>query len=284
MNYEKSFKDYLASIDGTLKKALPPLNQPPVELHTAMYHAVFPGGKRFRPVLTLAAAEACGGDPESAVYAAAAIELIHSYSLVHDDLPALDNDDVRRGNPSIHKRFGEAVAILTGDALLTLAFELIAEVRPAKNAVEVLRELSTAVGTYGMIGGQVEDLESGAEINLPTLDHINAQKTGKLIRASAVCGAIITGADKELHHRILRFGEFVGLAFQSVDDMQDGDGYMQLMKPKQVRDQVRDLIAKAKNEIRPLGASNTKLLLLADFLLDTMPKETATHVQMDSEN
>jgi len=284
MNYEKTFKTYLGLIDEALKKALPPLNQPPVELHTAMYHAVFPGGKRFRPVLMLAAAEACGGAPEAAAQAAAAIELIHSYSLVHDDLPALDNDDVRRGNPSIHKRFGEAVAILTGDGLLTLGFELLSDVRPAKTAVDVLREISTAAGTYGMIGGQVEDLESGDEINLPMLDHINAQKTGKLIRASAICGAVIAGADKEMRHRILRYGEFVGLAFQSVDDMQDGDGYLRLMKPKQVREQVRDLIAKAKNEIRPLGASNAKLVQLADFLLDTMPKETASHVQMDSEN
>lgn len=278
MNYEKAFNPYLEKIETVLNDLLPPVQQPPVELHTAMHYAVFPGGKRFRPVLVLAACEACGGNPDDALLSAGAVELIHSYSLVHDDLPALDNDDVRRGNPTIHKRFGDAIAILTGDALLTLSFETVGKIKPGKAALEVLKELSTAAGTYGMIGGQVEDLDSGDDLNLPTLDHINAQKTGKLIRASAMCGAIMAGADKTMRHSILRFGEFIGLAFQSVDDMQDGDGYMRFMKPKQLREQVRDLIAKAKIEIKPLGSKNRKLLQLADFLLETMPKETSTHV------
>lgn len=284
MNYEKTFKRYIDLVDEKLKQALPPLTQSPIELHTAMYYAVFPGGKRFRPILALSACESCGGDIESALGAAAALELIHSYSLVHDDLPALDNDDVRRGNPSIHKRFGEAIAILTGDALLTLAFELLSDARPPKTALDLIREISTAAGTYGMIGGQVEDLETREDLTLPKLDHINAQKTGKLIRASALAGAIVAGVDKETRHRIQRYGEYIGLAFQSVDDMQDGDGYMKLMKPKQVREQVRDLIAKAKNEVRNLGSKTSKLLQIADFLLENTPKEAAQNVQLDSKN
>ena len=285
MSYEKQFQTLIQIIDEKLKKILPLADQAPAALHEAMHYAVFTGGKRFRPVLTLAAAEACGGKLEEALIPAVSIELIHSYSLVHDDLPALDNDDFRRGKPTVHKRFGEALAILTGDALLTHAFQILGEIQPSGRALEILTEISTAAGTYGMIGGQVADLQSlGQDLDLPLLDHINVHKTGKLIRASLVCGALAAGADAENRLRMLHYGELIGLAFQSVDDLHDGDGYLKVMKASEVRDNVRDLIARAKREVRVLGAKADKLMVLADDLLERMPKETQNHAEMDSKN
>ncbi len=285
MSYDKTFQPLIQIVDAKLKKILPPAEHAPQTLHEAMHYAVFTGGKRFRPVLTLAAAEACGGKLEDALIPAMSIELIHSYSLVHDDLPALDNDDFRRGKPTVHKRFGEALAILTGDALLTNAFQILGEIRPPERALEILTEVSTAAGTYGMIGGQVADLQSlGQDLDLPLLDHINVHKTGKLIRASAICGALSAGADAENRQRMLHYGELIGLAFQSVDDLHDGDGYLKVMKASEVRDNVRDLIARAKREVRVLGSKADKLMILAEDLLERMPKETQNHAEMDSKN
>lgn len=281
--YEKFFKKYLERIEIRLREVLPGPTRDPGSLYEPMAYAVLAGGKRFRPVLTLAACEACGGKLEDALSAAAAIELVHSYSLVHDDLPALDNDDMRRGQPTVHRRFDEATAILTGDALLTLAFEVLADIKPPRKALELVKELSTAAGTYGMIGGQVADLAAGLEdLDLPTLDFINVHKTGKLIRASAVAGAIAAGAGQENRQRMLRYGEFIGLAFQSVDDLLDGDGYLKIMKGREVRMKVRDLIAKAKKEVRGLGKKSENLLRLADVLLARIPKESVANAAMDS--
>ena len=158
MKYETHFKSSLAFIEKKLRQTLCAREKAPVIIRKAMQYAAFTGGKRFRPVLTLAACAACGGKPQDAILGALAVELIHTYSLVHDDLPALDNDNVRRGKPTCHRKFGEANAILTGDALLTLAFELLAEVRPADKAVRLVREIAVAAGVRGMIGGQVADL------------------------------------------------------------------------------------------------------------------------------
>ena len=280
MKYEVYFKRYLELIENTLDKILPSGRQHPSVLHEAMRYAVFSGGKRFRPVLTLAACEAVGGKPEDAVLPAVAIELIHSYSLVHDDLPALDNDDTRRGKPTCHKRFGEAMAILTGDGLLTLAFQTLARVRPARTALQIMGEISTACGSCGMIGGQVADLVTGkSDLDLPMLDYISIHKTGQLIKASAVSGAIAAGASEDARRRMLKYGETLGLAFQSVDDLLDGDGYLQLIRAREVRQKVRDLIAGAKREIRLFGRKAEKLLALADFLLRRMPKES--HAAVD---
>lgn len=280
MKYEVYFKRSLELIERTLDKILPPGRQYPSVIHEAMRYAVFSGGKRFRPVLTLAACEAAGGKPEDAVLPAVAIELIHSYSLVHDDLPALDDDDTRRGKPTCHKQFGEAMAILTGDGLLTLAFQTLARVRPARIALRLLEEISTTAGSCGMIGGQVADLVIGkTDLDLPMLDYISIHKTGQLIKASAVSGAIAAGASEDARRRMLKYGETLGLAFQSVDDLLDGDGYLKLIKPREVRQKVRDLIAGAKREIRPFGRKADKLLALADFLLRRMPKES--HAAVD---
>ncbi|MDP3919835.1 MAG: polyprenyl synthetase family protein [Candidatus Omnitrophota bacterium] len=280
MKYEDVFKKYLGGIEKTLDAVIPASPQHPPVIHEAMRYSVFPGGKRFRPVITLAACEAVGGKAKDALIPAAAIELIHSYSLVHDDLPALDNADERRGKPSCHKRFGEAMAVLTGDGLLNTAFQILADIKPRTKVVPLLREISTAAGIYGMIGGQVADLAStGSDLDIPTLDFISIHKTGKLIKASAVCGAIMGGASKEVRRHIARYGESVGLAFQSVDDLIDGDGYLRILKPSEARDKVRDLIALAKREIRPLGRRAKKLMILADFILERTPSEA--HVPVD---
>lgn len=274
MNYEHYFKGYLKAINVTLERLLPPVaHQPPV-IHEAMRHAVFPSGKRFRPVLLMAACHGAGGKTDDALIPAAAVELIHCYSLVHDDLPALDNDEMRRGLPTCHKKFGEACALLAGDGLLTLAFHTLSKIKPASKAVQILDELSTSAGTYGMIGGQMADLEvRPEELTLPMLDFISIHKTGKLIKASAVSGAIMAGASKDLTHRMLRFGECIGLAFQSIDDLLDGDGYMQIIKARELQQKIRDLIANAIREIRPLDRRGLGLKRLAEFLLKRMPRE-----------
>ncbi|HXV28112.1 MAG TPA: polyprenyl synthetase family protein [bacterium] len=273
MKYETQFKTFLEAIEKTLHKVLPPENRYPQPLHEAMHYAVFSGGKRFRPVLALAACEACGGDWREALFPAAALECIHSYSLVHDDLPALDNDDMRRGKPTCHKQFGEAMAILAGDSLLTYAFEILSRVKPVQKAARLISELSTASGTYGMIGGQAADLIAGPSgLDLPMLDYISVHKTGKLIKASAVMGALAASATPENLERMLKYGESIGLAFQSIDDLLDGDGYLRIVKPREMRQKIRDLVAKAKREIRPLGKKAEKLQALADFLLERMPR------------
>lgn len=278
--YEKYFKNYLTLIEKALDKTLPSHRQHPQVVHEAMRYAVLGGGKRFRPVLVLAATEACGGRPEEGLLPAVSIELIHSYSLVHDDLPALDNDEMRRGRPTCHRHFGEAMAVLAGDGLLTLAFHTLGRIEPPRKAMELLFEISTAAGTYGMIGGQVADITvRQGDRDLPMLDYISTHKTGKLIKASAICGAIVAEASRDMRQRMARYGECVGLAFQSVDDLLDGDGYMTLMKGRELRQKIRDLIAKAKKEVRPLGRKAEKLQVLADCLLQRIPR--LSHVSVD---
>ena len=272
MKYEAYYKQYLALIEKTLEKILPPKSKFPPVIHEAMHYSVFPGGKRFRPVLTLAACEAAGGKPENAVIPAASLELIHCYSLVHDDLPALDNDSERRGKPTCHKKFGEAMAILAGDGLLTLAFHILPQAGSPEKVGRMLDEISTAAGTYGMIGGQVADLTLDQDqLNLPKLDFLSSHKTGKLIKASAVCGALAAGASKEAVTKILKYGECLGLTFQMVDDMMDGDGYCRVMKPAEIRQKIRELIAVGKRDIKFFGKKAEKLQMLADFLLERVP-------------
>ncbi len=280
MKYEIYFKDYLGMIEQTLEKLLPPERQIPAVIHEAMRYGVFPGGKRFRPVIVLSACVACGGKPEDALIPAASLEFIHSSSLIHDDLPSLDNDSIRRGKPSCHIQYGEAMALLAGDGLLTLGFQVLAKVQPSRKARLLLDEISTSSGTYGMIGGQVADISTPPQdLNLPMLDFISTHKTGKLIRASAVSGAIAAGASREVLQSVARYGEFLGLAFQCVDDLMDHDGYARFMKDREIRQKVRDLIANAKREIRLLGKKSERLLALADYLLRSVPK--ANHVEVD---
>lgn len=275
MTYRRFFKNSLALIEKGLRDLLRAQRTPPLSIHRAMEYAVFSGAKRFRPVLALSACEACGGDPRRALPAALAIELIHTYSLVHDDLPALDNDALRRGKPTCHKKFGEANAILAGDALLTLAFELLAKIKPAERAVRLLREISTAAGTHGMIGGQVADLEIPACKKTVALHRfISERKTGALIRVSAAAGAIAAGATTRQFRSIVRYGEYLGHAFQVVDDILDRDGYCEAMSVPAAIKKAEHLIGQAKKELRIFSRNAQPLFFLADFLKARIPLRT----------
>jgi geranylgeranyl diphosphate synthase type II len=223
-----NLRDYLARqqrlVDAELHRLAPPETTPPETIHRAMRYSLFAGGKRIRPLLCMEAARAVSDAPEGVVSAACALELIHTYSLIHDDLPALDNDDYRRGKLTSHKVFGEAMAILAGDGLLTLAFQVLAELDiPSGRKARLIAELATASGTVGgMIGGQVADLEGeGQPPNAQLLETIHRSKTGALLRASLRMGAIHAGASGEQYAALSRYGEHIGLAFQIVDDILD---------------------------------------------------------------
>jgi geranylgeranyl diphosphate synthase type II len=224
MKLPEFFETDRVEIDEALERLLPRADAPPPVIHEAMRYSVFAGGKRIRPILCVEAARIFEPQPKAAIHAGCAIEFIHTYSLIHDDLPALDNDDLRRGKPTCHKKFGEATAILAGDALLTLAFQTLAEapVEPARR-VEILREVSRAAGTVdGMVGGQVADLEAGGKpVNAATLEYIHKSKTAALIRAAVVTGALSTAASADDVARLRRFGDTIGWAFQVVDDILD---------------------------------------------------------------
>ena len=223
-----SLREYLVQqqrvVDAELDRLVPPESVPPETIHRAMRYSLFAGGKRIRPILCMEAARAVCEGPEGAVTAACALELIHTYSLIHDDLPALDNDDYRRGKLTNHKVFGEAMAILAGDALLTLAFQVLAQLPvAAERKSRLMAELSTASGTVGgMIGGQVADLEGEGQPPTPDLlESIHRAKTGALLRASLRLGAIHAGADQTQYTALSCYGEHIGLAFQIVDDILD---------------------------------------------------------------
>jgi geranylgeranyl diphosphate synthase type II len=214
-----SLDSYLATgraqIDRTLDENLPPPETPPSSIHQAMRYAVLGGGKRIRPILAMAAAEACGAAVEPLLVPCAALELIHTYSLVHDDLPALDNDDLRRGRKTTHVVYGEAIGILVGDALLTEAFAWLAR----SGSIEGIRVVAEAIDSKGMIGGQVADLEGGS--NLEQLEFIHKNKTAKLITAAVMLGGILAKASEKQVDALRRYGEAAGLAFQIVDDLLD---------------------------------------------------------------
>ena len=213
-----------ARVDAALERWVPPESTLPESIHKAMRYSLFAGGKRIRPILCMAAAEAVSDLAVGIESCACTLELIHTYSLIHDDLPALDNDDLRRGVPTCHKVFGDAMAILAGDALLTLAFQVLAQMDcPDDRKVALIAELSTAAGTVGgMIGGQVCDIEGeGQPPDAALLEAIHRAKTGALLRASLRMGAIYAGADDEQLHALSCYGEHVGLAFQIVDDVLD---------------------------------------------------------------
>jgi len=211
-------------VDAELERLLPPAGQYPTSIHQAMRYSVFAGGKRLRPILCLETGRLFGGDEKSLLEVGCVLELIHTYSLVHDDLPALDNDDLRRGKPTLHRKFGEATAILAGDALLTLAFEVLsAPGLVADRQLRVIYELAHAIGTRaGMVAGQVVDLETTSfEADAATLEYIHSAKTGAFIRAAVRSGALCTQAGKADLARVTVYGEKVGLAFQIADDLLD---------------------------------------------------------------
>jgi geranylgeranyl diphosphate synthase type II len=217
-----------AVVEAALDRALPPETAWPATIHRAVRYSLFAGGKRIRPVLVLAAGETVGGVREELLPFACAVEMVHTYSLIHDDLPAMDDDDLRRGKPTSHKVFGEAVAILAGDALLTRAFHLLAEVPEGRNEAWVRRRvrataiLGEACGTSGLIGGQVMDLESERRrIDAGELECLHRAKTGALLSACVRGGAILGGAGEEDLARLSRYAAAIGLAFQVVDDILD---------------------------------------------------------------
>jgi geranylgeranyl diphosphate synthase, type II len=224
MNRDDYLHDQCRLVDAALDRWVPPETEDPVNIHKAMRYSLFAGGKRIRPILCMASAEAVGNGSDSAADIACTLELIHTYSLIHDDLPALDNDDFRRGRPTCHKVFGDAMAILAGDALLTLAFQVIAMVPiPPDRRVALAAELATSSGTVrGMIGGQVHDIEGeGQTATAELLEAIHRAKTGALLRASVRMGAIAAGAAPKQYEALSQYGEHIGLAFQIVDDILD---------------------------------------------------------------
>ncbi|MEO7146066.1 MAG: polyprenyl synthetase family protein [Bryobacteraceae bacterium] len=225
MNLDQYVAEEQKLVDAALERWVPPESAPPSAIHRAMRYSLFAGGKRIRPLLAMAAARAVSDAPVEIESAASVLEMIHTYSLIHDDLPALDNDDLRRGRPTCHKVFGDAMAILAGDALLTLAFEVLSklEMVGASRRVALIRELAAASGTVGgMIGGQVLDIEGeGKHPAAHLLESIHRAKTGALLRASVRVGGIYAGAGAEELEGLSLYGEHIGLAFQIVDDVLD---------------------------------------------------------------
>lgn len=211
-----------------LERFTPPADAPPAALHEAMRYSLLCGGKRIRPLLCMAGSEAVGGSANAVLPAACALEMIHTFSLIHDDLPAIDNDDFRRGSPTAHKKFGEAMAILAGDALHTLAFATVATHQSADNPailVRVIALLANASGTAGMVGGQVDDIyHERRVVDADTLRSIHARKTGALLNASILSGALLAGASDAAQTALRAYGAQVGLAFQIVDDILDITG------------------------------------------------------------
>jgi len=223
-----NLKQYLRTrqkeIDRALDRYLPKANTKPATLHKAMRYSLFAGGKRLRPILCLAAAEACGGNINGARPLACAVECIHTYSLVHDDLPSMDNDDFRRGRPTCHRVFGDGIAVLAGDALLTLAFEIVSTAKPApRYGIPILlREIAVAAGSQRLIAGQVADLEAeGKRVKRDQLLFIHQNKTAAMLKSSVRLGAMSANADARKLSAITHFGERLGLAFQVIDDILD---------------------------------------------------------------
>jgi geranylgeranyl diphosphate synthase type II len=205
-------------VEAVIERVLPPVSHRPGILHEAMRYSMMAGGKRLRPALCYAAFEDCGGTGDAADYGAAALEMVHTFSLIHDDLPCMDDDDFRRGMPTCHKKFGDAMAVLAGDALSILAFQVLAKAGSA----EAVTVLADALGSDGMLGGQVVDIESeGKPCTLETVDYIHVHKTSALIEASLELGAVLAGANAERRKLYRDYGRAIGLAFQIVDDILD---------------------------------------------------------------
>jgi geranylgeranyl pyrophosphate synthase len=260
-------------VDALLEDLLPPASDPPSALHGAMRHLIFPGGKRLRPALAMAAAEAVGAAPETALPMAAAVELIHTYSLVHDDLPCMDDDALRRGRPTAHVAYGEAVAVLAGDALQSLAFEALATApgRDPAALTAAIGELARAVGAAGLVGGQVDDLAfAAAEASEASVLSIHARKSAALIAVSISGGARLAGADVALIARLAELGRSVGIAFQIADDLLDagedeGCTLVPLLGESTCRERAESLLAAALQEIEGLGERAEPLRALARF-------------------
>lgn len=224
MDFTQYLTERQRQVEAALEASLPPAKTKPVRLHEAMRYSIFAGGKRLRPVLLLAASEACGGDSREALPAACAVECLHTYSLIHDDLPCMDDDDLRRGKPTSHKVYGEGMAVLTGDALLTFAFELMAQCRGwERYSLSVLMtELARAAGSRRLIAGQAADLEAeGKEVDEDELLFIHRNKTGALLTSCLRLGGMCANAAPDELKALTEFGNDLGLAFQIIDDILD---------------------------------------------------------------
>ena len=231
---EAYLRDRRRIVEEALFKYLPAENNTPAEIYKAVRYSVFAGGKRIRPILCLAAAEACGGNIASSMPVACSLELIHTYSLIHDDLPSMDNDDFRRGKPTCHKVFGENIAILAGDALLTEAFVLLSRAEKVDSSAEkllvVIHEIAQAAGIAGMVGGQTLDvLSEKSSPDLEVLQQIHRRKTGAMIKAAVVSGAIMSDAPKDKIQALADYGMNIGIAFQIADDILNVEGDRELM-------------------------------------------------------
>ncbi len=224
MNIKAYLRSRQKKIDRALERYLPGENARPPTIHKAMRYSLFAGGKRLRPILCLAAAETCGGKIGNALPLACALECIHTYSLVHDDLPSMDNDDFRRGRPTCHKVFGDGIAVLAGDGLLTIAFEIVSRAKTPRHydMSILLREIAMAAGSQKLIAGQVADLEAeGRNIDMMGLRYIHEKKTAAILTTSARLGAMSANADAKKLAAITKFGRALGLAFQIIDDILD---------------------------------------------------------------
>ncbi len=237
MDIQRYLQEQKERVDSALERYLPKKEELASNLYSAMQHSLFAGGKRIRPILSIASFEAAGGKGERILPFACALEMIHTYSLIHDDLPAIDNDDYRRGKPTCHKVFGEAVALLAGDGLLTEAFGLMTHPHATERSsgnealvLDLISEVAQAAGVSGMVGGQVVDIESeGKAVDLPTVQYIHTHKTGAMILASVRVGARLGGAKETLLKALTRYGESLGLSFQIADDILNVEGKAALM-------------------------------------------------------
>ncbi len=294
MKFKERQKLYIGTINNELDKMLKVPDNPQKEVYEAMRYSLMAGGKRLRPMLTLAVCEMLGGDLEDALVFGTAIECIHTYSLIHDDLPCMDNDDLRRGMPTCHKAFGETTALLAGDGLLNLAFERMADSTKYKSiscetAIRIIAEVSKCSGCPGMIGGQVVDLanESAQNVSEEQLSYMHSLKTGALIRAAAVTGGMIGGADSEQLRSITEFADKLGLAFQIRDDILDFIGdekvlgkhigsdmenmkttYVTLFGIDEAQDRLKEISQQAGEALDSFGEKAEFLKSLTEYLTD----------------
>jgi geranylgeranyl diphosphate synthase type II len=260
-------------VDAELERWLPPADETPAALHAAMRHLIFPGGKRLRPALAFAGAEAVGAAPERALPIAVAVELVHTYSLVHDDLPCMDDDDERRGRPTVHVLYGEAVAVLAGDALLAGAFEVLAEAaaREPARALAALRDLAHAAGSRQLVGGQADDLAFPRDTaDVARVESVHRRKTAALFEAAVVGGARLGNADGEALARLRGFATRVGVAFQIADDALDADSdeacsLVRLIGADASRARADAMLAEAIDLLEPFGAPAEPLREIARF-------------------
>lgn len=273
------FEDRRALVDQALDTLLTaPAGPDPLRLREAMRYGVLGGGKRMRPLLTIAACEAAGGTAAMAMPAACAVELVHAYSLVHDDLPAMDDDDERRGKPTVHVAFGQAAGVLTGDALLTLAFSSFSGATGGPGRpFEAMLELALRSGIDGMVGGQAIDLAAGQDIrDLAQLEELHALKTGGLYQASGAMGALLAGAEDAKVERLRRFGLAFGIAFQHADDVLDDD---QPALRKAALARVEELVSECHGLVEDLGAGAEPLRGIAQWVGDRAKRAMAGEIE-----